>query len=158
MLKKKLNLIRGYLLQVFLNKKVSGFTIIEIVFSITLLAIIALGTAQYMVFTRWDIDRGIRRQLAWIQMASRMEQAIDFGEDNLADSLAEVSTAITVNNIQAYRTSVVTGIDDVADGVWPADTDVPDYTMVQIYISWFTPGNNSDSVTAYIYEGTGWDY
>ena len=30
--------------------------------------------------------------------------------------------------------------------------------MIKIYISWFTTGNVSDSLTAYISEEMGWDY
>ncbi|MBT3228741.1 MAG: type II secretion system protein [Candidatus Marinimicrobia bacterium] len=135
-----------------------SFTLIEIIFSVTLLSIVAMGTAQYMVFSRWDIDRGIRRQLAWINMASRMEQAIDWGYVALPDSLPETNQLITANNLTAYRTTEVFGIDDTTDGVAPTDTELPDYYMIKIYISWFTTGNVSDSLTAYISEEMGWDY
>lgn len=135
-----------------------GFTLIEIIFSVTLLSIVAMGTAQYMVFSRWDIDRGIRRQLAWINMASRMEQAIDWGYEALPDSLPETNQEITENNLTAYRTTEIFGIDDTTDGVAPTDTELPDYYMIKIYISWFTTGNVSDSLTAYISEEMGWDY
>lgn len=138
--------------------KATGFTLIEIVFAVTLLSIIALGTAQYMVYARWDIDRGIRRQLAWINMASRMEQAIDYGYDAIPDSLPEVSTTITINRLQAYRTTIVTGIDDALDGSAPTDTAVPDYLEIKIYISWFVTDNISDSITTYLGEETGWAY
>jgi len=135
-----------------------GFTLIEIIFSVTLLSIVAMGTAQYMVFSRWDIDRGIRRQLAWINMASRMEQAVDWGYTALPDSLPETNQLITINSLSAYRTTEVVGIDDTTDGVAPFDTDLPDYYMIKIYISWFTTGNVSDSLTAYISEEMSWDY
>ncbi len=135
-----------------------GFTLIEIVFSVTLLSIIAMGTAQYMVYSRWDIDRGIRRQLAWINMASRMEASIDYGYEALPDSLPETSQSITINSIQAYRTTTVTGIDDPVDGLSPTDVILPDYYKIKIYISWFTTGNISDSLTAYVSEEMSWAY
>jgi len=135
-----------------------GFTLIEIIFSVTLLSIVAMGTAQYMVYSRWDIDRGIRRQLAWINMASRMEQAVDWGFDALSDSLPETNQLISANNLTAYRTTEVFGIDDTTDGLAPTDTDVPDYYMISIKISWFTVGNVSDSLTAYISAEMAWDY
>ncbi len=135
-----------------------GFTLIEIIFSVTLLSIVAMGTAQYMVFSRWDIDRGIRRQLAWINMASRMEKAIDYGYETLEDSLPETNKLVSINNLNAYRTTVVTGIDDSTDGYAPTDTEIPDYYMIEISISWFTTGNVSDSITAYISEEMSWDY
>ncbi|MBL7027958.1 MAG: type II secretion system protein [Candidatus Marinimicrobia bacterium] len=135
-----------------------GFTLIEIIFSVTLLSIVAMGTAQYMVYSRWDIDRGIRRQLAWINMASRMEQAVDWGYDALPDSLPETNQQISANNLTAFRTTEVFGIDDTTDGLAPTDTDIPDYYMIQIKISWFTTGNVSDSLTAYISAEMAWDY
>lgn len=135
-----------------------GFTLIEIIFSVTLLSIVAMGTAQYMVYSRWDIDRGIRRQLAWINMASRMEHAIDYGYTVLPDSLPETSTLVVINKLTAYRTTVVTGIDDAVDGLSPSDVTLPDYYMIKIYTSWFTTGNVSDSLTAYISDEMGWDY
>ncbi|MCF7808007.1 MAG: prepilin-type N-terminal cleavage/methylation domain-containing protein [Candidatus Marinimicrobia bacterium] len=139
-------------------KKRGGFTLIEIIFAITLLAIIALGTAQYMVYSRWDIDRGIRKQLAWMNMASRMEQAIDFGTSSLQDSLVETNTSLIINNIQAYRTTIVSAIDDSTDGYYPADGTQPDYYKIQMYISWFTTNNKSDSVTAYLSDDTSWNF
>lgn len=135
-----------------------GFTLIEIIFSVTLLSIIAMGTAQYMVFARWNVDRGIRRQLAWINMASRMELAIDWGFEAIPDSLPETDQQITINNLTAYRTTELFGIDDTTDGTWPTDTNVPDYYMIKIYISWFTPSNTSDSLTAYVSPDMAWDY
>lgn len=135
-----------------------GFTLIEIIFSVTLLSIVAMGTAQYMVFSRWDIDRGIRRQLAWINMSSRMELAVDWGYDALPDSLPETNQPITPNNLTAYRTTQVFGIDDTTDGVFPTDVNLPDYYMIKMYISWFTTGNVSDSLTAFISPDMGWNY
>jgi prepilin-type N-terminal cleavage/methylation domain-containing protein len=135
-----------------------GFTLIEIIFSVTLLSIVAMGTAQYMVYSRWDIDRGIRKQLAWINMASRMEQAVDWGYVALPDSLPETNQLITANNLTAYRTTEVFGIDDTTDGLWPTDTEIPDYYKIQIKISWFTTGNVSDSLTAYISAEMAWNY
>ncbi len=157
-MKKTLINFRGFLEQFLQFKRASAFTLIEIVFSMTLLSIIAMGTAQYMVYSRWDIDRGIRRQLAWINMASRLEQAVDFGYVTLADSLPETSQSITINNIQAYRTTEITAIDDEADGLYPTDVTQPDFYQIKIYIAWFTEDNVSDSLTAFISEEMSWDY
>lgn len=140
------------------QRKMNGFTFIEIIISITLMSIIALGTAQYMVYSRWDIDRGIRRQLAWMNMASRMEQAVDWGFVVLPDSMPETSKSIMINDIQAYRTTTVTGIDDATDDLWPTDGSQPDYYKIQIYIAWFTTDNVGDTLTAYLAEGTSWSY
>lgn len=136
----------------------SGFTLIEMLFTIVIMSIIVLGTAQYMIYSHWDIDRGLRRQLAWMNMASRMEQAVDYGYTTLPDSLPETSTSITINNIQAYRTTVVTEVDDPVDGYYPTDASQPDYYKIQIYLSWFTTDNVSDTLTAYLSEETSWNY
>ena len=136
----------------------SGFTLIEIIVSITLLAIIAFGTAQYMVYARWDIDRGIRKQLAWITMASRLEEAVDYGFETVADSLPETSTPLNISDLTAFRTTDVIGVDDSTDGLYPSDLSVPDYYQIKVYIAWFSADNVSDSVTAYLSEETSWDY
>jgi prepilin-type N-terminal cleavage/methylation domain-containing protein len=135
-----------------------GLTLIEIVFSMTLLAIIAVGTAQYMVYSRWDIERGIRHQLAWMAMASRLEQCVDFGFETIPDSIPETLTSLTISGLQAYRSSMITGIDDSTDGLWPTDTNIPDYYEIKIYIAWFDPADVSDSLTAYLSEETSWNY
>jgi len=135
-----------------------GFTLIEIIFSMTLLSIIAVGTAQYLVYSRWDIDRGIRRQLAWMNMASRLEECVDFGFNTISDSIPETSTSINISGVQAFRTSIVTGIDDTTDGTWPTDTSIPDYYEIKILVSWFVADDNTDSLTAYLSEESSWDY
>jgi prepilin-type N-terminal cleavage/methylation domain-containing protein len=136
----------------------NGFTLVEILFTMVIMSIIALGTAQYMVYSRWDIDRGIRKQLAWMNMASRMEEAVDYGYTTVAASLPETSKSILLNGVQAYRTTTVEPVDDGLDGYWPSDASQPDYYKIQIYISWFTTDNHSDTLTAYLSEGTSWSY
>jgi len=93
-----------------------GYTLIEVMISATLLAIIVLGTMQYFTLSRWQVEKGIRAQLAWANMASRMEKAIDLGYASLQDSLPETSVSLILNGIQGYRTTIVTSIDDSADG------------------------------------------
>jgi prepilin-type N-terminal cleavage/methylation domain-containing protein len=135
-----------------------GYTLVEVMVSATLLAIIVLGTMQYFTLSRWQVEKGIRAQLAWANMASRMEKAIDLGYDSLQDSLPETSVSLLLNGIQGYRTTIVTSVDDSSDGYWPADTSLPDYYDVTIKFAWFTPDNVTDSLSCSFSEERGWTY
>ena len=135
-----------------------GFTLVEVMVSATLLAIIVLGTVQYFTLSRWQVEKGIRSQLAWANMASRMEKAIDLGYEVLQDSLPETSVPLTLSGIQGYRTTVVTSIDDTSDGLAPADTSIPDYLDVTITFAWFTPDNITETLSCSFSEERSWDY
>ena len=135
-----------------------GYTLIEVMISATLLAIIVLGTMQYFTLSRWQVEKGIRAQLAWANMASRMEKAIDLGYDSLQDSLPETSVSLLLNGIQGYRTTIITSIDDSSDGYWPADTSQPDYFDVTIKFAWFRTDNITDSLSCSFSEERGWTY
>ena len=135
-----------------------GYTLIEVMISATLLAIIVLGTMQYFTLSRWQVEKGIRAQLAWANMASRMEKAIDLGYDSLQDSLPETSVSLSLNGIQGYRTTIVTSIDDSSDGYWPTDTSQPDYFDVTIKFAWFRTDNITDSLSCSFSEERGWTY
>ena len=135
-----------------------GYTLVEVMVSATLLAIIVLGTMQYFTLSRWEVEKGIRAQLAWADMASRMEKAIDLGYDSLQDSLPETSVSLVLNGIQGYRTTIVTSIDDSSDGYWPADPSQPDYYDVTIKFAWFTTDNITDSLSCSFSEERGWTY
>jgi len=136
----------------------AGYTLVEVLISATLLAIIVLGTFQYFVLSRWEVERGIRSQLAWANMASRMEKAIELGYDSLQDSLPETSTSLTLSGIQGYRTTIVTAIDDSTDGYAPTDTTIPDYLDVKIRFAWFEPNNVTDSISCIFSAERSWDY
>jgi len=135
-----------------------GYTLVEVMISATLLAIIVLGTAQYFTLSRWEIEKGIRSQLAWANMASRMEKAIDLGYDALQDSLPETSTPLTLSGVQGFRTTIVTGVDDSLDGFAPSDTSLPDYLDVTIKFAWFNIDNITDSLSCSFSEERSWTY
>ena len=135
-----------------------GYTLIEVMVSATLLAIIVLGTMQYFTLSRWQIEKGIRSQLAWANMASRMEKAIDLGYTSLQDSLPETSVSLFINGIQGYRTTIVTSVDDSADGLAPTDLTIPDYYDVTVKFAWFTPDNITDSLSCSFSDERSWAY
>lgn len=126
--------------------------------SVTLLVIIFLGTVQYFTVSRWEIEKGARSQMAWISISSQLERALYLGYDALLDSLPETSVPLLLNNVQGYRTTAVTAIDDTLDGVAPADIDVPDYLKVSVYFAWFDPGNVSDSASVFFTPQRSWRY
>lgn len=130
----------------------------EVMISVTLLGIIFLGTVQYFTVSRWEIEKGARSQMAWISISSQLERALYLGYDALLDSLPETSVPLLLNNVQGYRTTVVTAIDDTLDGVAPDDIDVPDYLKVSVYFAWFDPGNVSDSASVFFTPQRSWRY
>jgi len=135
-----------------------GYTLVEVMVSATLLAIIVLGTVQYFTLSRWQIEKGIRSQLAWANMASRMEKAVDLGYDALQDSMPETSVPLTLNGIQGYRSTIITWVDDSTDGLAPLDTSIPDYLNVTVKFAWFTAGNVTDSLSCSFSEERSWTY
>lgn len=135
-----------------------GYTLVEVMISATVLAITVLGTVQYFTLSRWEVEKGIRAQLAWANMASRMEKAVDVGYDALQDSLPETSVPLTLSGMQGYRTTVVTSIDDSSDGLAPADTSIPDYYHVAISFAWFTTDNITDTLSCIFSEERTWTY
>lgn len=135
-----------------------GYTLIEVMVSATLLAIIVLGTVQYFTLSRWQVEKGIRSQLAWANMASRMEKAVDLGYDSLQDSMPESSVPLSLSGFQGYRSTIITPIDDTTDGLAPEDTSQPDYLDVTIKFAWFTPENVTDSLTCSFSEERSWTY
>jgi prepilin-type N-terminal cleavage/methylation domain-containing protein len=135
-----------------------GYTLIEVMVAVTLLAIIVLGTSQYFVLSRLEIEKGIRSQLAWANMASRMEKAIDLGFTSLQDSLPESSVSLILSGIQGYRSTIITAIDDSSDGLAPADTTTPDMIKVVINFAWFSPERINDSLVCVFSNERTWSY
>ncbi len=135
-----------------------GYTLVEVMIAAALLAIIVLGTSQYFVLSRWEIEKGIRSQLAWANMASRMEKAIDLGYTSLQDSLPESSVSLILRGMQGYRSTIVTAIDDSSDGFAPADTATPDMVKVVITFAWFSPENIYDSLVCVFSNERTWSY
>jgi len=141
-----------------MHQSQAGYTLVEVMVSATLLAIIVLGTVQYFTLSRWEIEKGIRAQLAWANMASRMEKAIELGYDALQDSLPESSVSLVLNGIQGYRSTFVTPIDDSTDGLAPSDTSTPDYLDVTIKFAWFDSSNITDSISCSFSAERSWNY
>ncbi len=136
----------------------AGYTLVEVIVSALILAIVFVGTMQYFTLSRWEVEKGFRSQLAWMNMASRLEKAVDLGYASLQDSLPEASTPLTLNGVQAYRTTTVTPVDDSLDGLAPTDTTIPDYLAVKVVFAWFSPDNVTDSVLCNFSEERSWNY
>lgn len=136
----------------------SGYTLVEVIVSAVILGIVFIGTMQYFTLSRWEVERGMRSQLAWMNMASRLEYAVNVGYSALMDSMPETSVSLTLNGIQGYRTTTVTAVDDTLDGLAPTDTTTPDYLEVKIFFAWFETDNITDSVSCYFSEERSWNY
>lgn len=130
----------------------NGFTLIEVMISIVLLGLIAIGTSQYFVSTRLQIQKGARLQAGQRLMSEQVERALSLNFTDLLDSIPENSTPIDLNGSPGYRTTVLTGIDDPSDNIAPIDLDTPDYYEMKVIISTFNTTNVTDSVTYFLTE------
>lgn len=139
-------------------KQNQGFTLVEVMVAATLLLIIILGTSQYFILGRLEIEKGIRAQLAWANMASRMEKAVDIGFSALQDSLPEASVPIALSGMQGFRSTIISAIDDSSDGIAPIDSITPDLVKVVVNFAWFTPDNIKDSLICIFSNERSWNY
>jgi len=138
--------------------KNSGYSLVEVILSAVLLSVIAVGSHQIYSRVRWEVDKGLRDQLAWTNMATRMALAVDLDYFTIQDSMPEFSVPITLNGLQGYRTTTVRKVDDPFDGVAPLDTILPDYLNVTVKFAWFSPDDFRDSLSVNISEERGWSY
>lgn len=135
-----------------------GYSLVEVVLSAVLLSVVAVGSYQVYSHVRWEADQGMRDQLAWTNMATRMAIAVDMEYFTIQDSMPEFSVPITLDGMQGYRTTTVRGVDDPFDGVAPMDTTLPDYLKVTVMFAWYEPDNIRDSLSVSISEERGWAY
>ncbi|MBT3227983.1 MAG: hypothetical protein HOD43_04125 [Candidatus Marinimicrobia bacterium] len=135
-----------------------GYSLVEVMLSAVLLSVVSVGSYQVYSHVRWEADQGMRDQLAWTNMATRMAIAVDMDYFTIQDSMPEFSVPITLDGIQGYRTTTVRGVDDPFDGVAPMDTTLPDYLKVTVMFAWFEPKNIRDSLSVSISEERGWAY
>jgi len=138
--------------------KNNGYSLVEVVLSAVLLSVVAVGSYQIYTHVRWEADQGMRDQLAWTNMATRMAIAVDLDYFTIQDSLPEISVPVTLKGFQGFRTTTVREVDDPFDGVAPHDTTLPDYLNVTVKFAWFSPDNISDSLSVSISEERGWAY
>ena len=135
-----------------------GYSLVEVMLSAVLLSVVSVGSYQVYSHVRWEADQGMRDQLAWTNMATRMAIAVDMDYFTIQDCMPEFSVPITLDGIQGYRTTTVRGVDDPFDGVAPMDTTLPDYLKVTVMFAWFEPKNIRDSLSVSISEERGWAY
>ncbi len=133
-----------------------GFTLVEVMVTIILIAILFLGATQYIVHSRAGMSRAAREYLAWQAISNRFETIIASGYSALLDSsLLEIAVPLTIGGFQGYRSTRIVAIDDSLDGVDSSDTDLPDYMEVTVSLAWLDSTNIADSLAVYISEQRG---
>jgi len=137
---------------------IKGYTLVETMLSATLLVVVLFGGIQYLYVNRWDAEKGVRDQLAWTNMATRMAKAAELDYNEVLDTMPETSVPLLLGGNQGYRTTVVNLIDDPFDGVAPMDTSLPDYLEVMVMFAWFNPENITDTLRYSISAERGWHY
>lgn len=127
-----------------------GFTFVETAFSIVILAVIFLGSVQYFNVSRRNVSTAAYTLNAWREISNRFEYALALNYTALEDSLTESGVLLTGYNYPIYRTTVVATVDDPADGLGAADSDVPDYKKVTVRIARSTVANVTDTASIFI--------
>jgi len=126
--------------------------------SIILLVVIVVGTVQFFTIINHEIEQDQRTELAWTNMGEKMAKAIEFEYDAILDSMPETSVPLILNGIQAYRSTIVSLVDDPLDGLAPEDVSLPDYLNVTVKFAWLTPDNITDSLSCSFSAERFWDY
>ena len=120
-----------------------GVTLIEVLISVFILALIAMGTTQFFVFGRTQINVQGHRRAALERAQQRLEELLASSYDSVA---AKTEHDFPLDNILCTRTTTVTAVDDSADGLGAADTSgTEDYRNVTVTVSW-TERGRTDSV------------
>jgi Tfp pilus assembly protein PilX len=130
----------------------SGVTLAETAVAILIMTILFIGGMQFVSVGRERLAAEKYHRIALTQAESRLEAARLYSWETLADSLAESNSSVTLNNISATRTTVVTDIDDDYDGTGAADLDsnTVDYKHITVTITWAS--NQSLSLETYLSE------
>jgi len=135
-----------------------AFILIGVMLGVIFIAITALGTLQYFHIKKWNQERDDITLLAFQNMASRLDYALETDYFSIEHKLPELSQPIIINGYQGFRSTFVKKIDDPLDGLAPIDTTVPDYLDVIVTFAWFSPDNIADSLNCIISEERYWNY
>jgi len=129
----------------------SGTTLVELMVAIVISAIIMVGGLQFFYGGKLFLNHGKSRRIALSIAEQRMETVLRYPYDQLADSLSEVSTVI---GSKWTRSTIVSGVDDDADGLGAGDSDgnTDDYREIEITVDWGESSNKSISIQHYISE------
>ena len=126
-----------------------GSTLAEVCIAIVVMTIVVIGGFQFVSVGRERLALEKYYRLALMEAASRLESARKYSYDALSDRLSETNTSITLGNITAKRTTIVSSIDDNFDGTGAsdADTNPTDYKKIRVTVSW--PPDHSVSLENY---------
>ena len=127
----------------------NGSTLAEVCIAIVVMTIVVIGGFQLVSVGRERLAVEKYYRLALMEAASRLESARKYSYDALSDSLSETNTSITLGNITAKRTTIVSSIDDNFDGTGASDADAnpADYKKIRVTVSW--PPDHSVSLENY---------
>jgi len=103
-----------------------GFTLIEVMLSILILAIVMIGGAAFFLYGSSQIRMSKHSRLALELAGEKIEELRAVGFSGLAD---ETENGLPLGNFTAVRQTKVVGIDEDKDGI-------VDYKKVTVTVSW----------------------
>ena len=126
-------------------KSERGVTLIEVLVSIFLLALVVVGTMQLFVFGRTQINYQGHKSEAVELAQQRLEELFaDLFASRYDSVVAKTENNLPLDNLLCTRTTTVEAVDDSADGLGAADTDgTEDYRRVTATVSWNERGKTT---------------
>ncbi len=129
----------------------SGTTLVELMVAIVITTIIMIGGLQFFYGGKLFLNHGKSRRIALAIAEQRMETVLRYPYNQMADSLSEAGTVI---GGKWARSTIVSGVDDDADGLGAGDSDgnTDDYMEITVAVDWGESSNKSISIKNYISE------
>lgn len=119
-----------------LERSRSGFSLIENLIAIVLLAIVLSGGVTFYLNGNALIKLGVHKQLVTEMVNNRMEEARAYGYGSLPPSDTPEVLTLALGGLNVIRTVTVTDIDDPVNGI-------TDYKQVEVRAVWTEAGKNS---------------
>ncbi len=129
----------------------SGNTLIEVMFTATLLMIIMISGLNFFYSGRMMVKRSKNYRLALAIAEKRMEQVHKNSYKTLSADLSETDTSIWVDELPGFRTTRIMDIDDPLDGTGGDDSDSNtatnplDYKKIVVTVKW--PVNKAHQIS-----------
>ncbi len=139
--------------QSFLHTE-SGTTLVEAMVAALIITVVMIGGLQFFYGGKRFMNQEKHRRIALSLAGQRMETALRYPYSQLADSLSELNTPISIGGLNGTRTTVVNSVDDPADSLGAEDLDgnTDDYKRVTVSVRWAEQETKTVTLETYISE------
>ncbi len=130
----------------------AGFTLVELLTAITILALVVVGVAYTLSTSRGFVDRFALQREALARVEQRLEelQYPTYPADTILGVHAPArSTEPLAGRIGTQESIRVDPVDDIADGQGGNDPNPLDYKMITVTLKWTVGSTDSVSLSSY---------